>query len=273
MARRARVEVAVAAGVDPESHLRRPGHRLRQDRRAQPVPARPPAARSPSGPGRPVLVGVSRKRFLASLLGDAARDRTVASVTAGLAALDGGAWGLRVHDVRPHAGRAAGARRDRGGPMREVEIRLDGLAVFGRHGVLPAERELGQRFCARSRARAVVATAPATPTTWPTPCTTARWPSARWRCRARRALRPAGAAGRRHRGRRSWRRSRCERVHRARAQALGARAGGARRRVGRRHAHRGTDGRARRRRPRREPRRRRCDAARRRGGDRRPERA
>ncbi len=30
--------------------------------------------------------------------------------------------------------------------MREVEIRIDGLAVFARHGVLPAERELGQRF-------------------------------------------------------------------------------------------------------------------------------
>lgn len=30
--------------------------------------------------------------------------------------------------------------------MREVEIRVDGLAFFGRHGVLPAERELGQRF-------------------------------------------------------------------------------------------------------------------------------
>ena len=30
--------------------------------------------------------------------------------------------------------------------MREVEIRLDGLAFYGRHGVLAAERELGQRF-------------------------------------------------------------------------------------------------------------------------------
>ena len=30
--------------------------------------------------------------------------------------------------------------------MREVEIRVDGLAVFAHHGVLPAERELGQRF-------------------------------------------------------------------------------------------------------------------------------
>jgi dihydroneopterin aldolase len=30
--------------------------------------------------------------------------------------------------------------------VREVEIRLDGLAVFARHGALAAERELGQRF-------------------------------------------------------------------------------------------------------------------------------
>jgi dihydroneopterin aldolase len=30
--------------------------------------------------------------------------------------------------------------------VREVEIRIDGLAVFARHGVLAAERALGQRF-------------------------------------------------------------------------------------------------------------------------------
>ncbi len=53
--------------------------------------------------GCPVLVGVSRKRFLGTLLGDAERDRTVASVAAGLAAVERGAWMLRVHDVAPHA--------------------------------------------------------------------------------------------------------------------------------------------------------------------------
>ncbi len=50
----------------------------------------------------PVLVGVSRKRFLGDLLGDRDRDRAQASVAAGLVAVEHGAWGLRVHDVAPH---------------------------------------------------------------------------------------------------------------------------------------------------------------------------
>jgi dihydropteroate synthase len=53
--------------------------------------------------GCPVLVGVSRKRFLGALLNDPERDRTTASVAAGLLALEHGAWALRVHDVGPHA--------------------------------------------------------------------------------------------------------------------------------------------------------------------------
>jgi dihydropteroate synthase len=97
-----RVDVAVAAGIDPGRVCDDPGigfgktvaHNLS-------LLAHPP--RVAERTGRPVLVGVSRKRFIASLLGDPARDRTVASVTAGIAALDAGAWGLRVHDVRPHA--------------------------------------------------------------------------------------------------------------------------------------------------------------------------
>ena len=35
--------------------------------------------------------------------------------------------------------------------MREVEIRIDGLAFYGHHGVLAAEHELGQRFASTSR--------------------------------------------------------------------------------------------------------------------------
>ncbi|MGA0122082.1 MAG: dihydropteroate synthase [Gaiellales bacterium] len=53
--------------------------------------------------GRPVLVGLSRKRFLGELVGDPAGDRTAASVAGGIAAVGRGAWMLRVHDVRPHA--------------------------------------------------------------------------------------------------------------------------------------------------------------------------
>jgi dihydropteroate synthase len=52
--------------------------------------------------GRPLLVGVSRKRFLGRLLGDP--DATVGSVSAsvdvGVAAVAKGAMMLRVHDVR-----------------------------------------------------------------------------------------------------------------------------------------------------------------------------
>lgn len=59
--------------------------------------------------GRPVLVGASRKRFLGSLLAGpdgvpvepAHRDGASAAVTALAAAA--GAWGVRVHDVRPSA--------------------------------------------------------------------------------------------------------------------------------------------------------------------------
>jgi dihydropteroate synthase len=52
--------------------------------------------------GVPVVVGASRKGFLGAILGDPSADRTVATVTAGLAAVDAGAWMLRVHDVEPH---------------------------------------------------------------------------------------------------------------------------------------------------------------------------
>lgn len=59
--------------------------------------------------GRPVLVGTSRKSFLGALLAGADRvarpveDREAATqATTALAAWDG-AWGVRVHDVRPAA--------------------------------------------------------------------------------------------------------------------------------------------------------------------------
>jgi dihydropteroate synthase len=52
--------------------------------------------------GVPVVVGVSRKSFLGRILGDLERDRTTATVAAGLAAVERGAWMLRVHDVGVH---------------------------------------------------------------------------------------------------------------------------------------------------------------------------
>jgi dihydropteroate synthase len=54
--------------------------------------------------GRPLLIGFSRKRSLARILGDATGTvgTTNASVGVAVAAYDRGAAILRVHDVRPH---------------------------------------------------------------------------------------------------------------------------------------------------------------------------
>jgi dihydropteroate synthase len=54
--------------------------------------------------GRPVLVGLSRKRALGRLLGagEAETSSTAASVAAALAAFERGASLFRVHDVREH---------------------------------------------------------------------------------------------------------------------------------------------------------------------------
>ncbi len=50
--------------------------------------------------GRPVVVGVSRKRMFDGLLGRAVDERLAGSLSAGLAAVTRGAAVLRVHDVR-----------------------------------------------------------------------------------------------------------------------------------------------------------------------------
>ena len=100
----ARVQAALAAGVDPDLLVLDPGlgfakagvHNWELLAGLDALMAL----------GHPVLVGASRKRFLGSLLaGDdgtppdpPARDRATAAVTALVAAA--GAWGVRVHDVR-----------------------------------------------------------------------------------------------------------------------------------------------------------------------------
>jgi dihydropteroate synthase len=99
----ARVDAAVAAGVEPARLVLDPGlgfaktaeHNWALLRRLDAL----------AGLGFPVLVGASRKRFLGSLLADekgelrptAGRDFATAAVSA-LAARSG-AWGVRVHDV------------------------------------------------------------------------------------------------------------------------------------------------------------------------------
>ena len=101
--------------------------------------------------GYPILIGVSRKRFLGGLL--AASDGTPRTVgerdtaSAVLAAhiLQRGAWGVRVHDVQAtiDAYLALGAVN----PDPALDsIELVGLREFGRHGVLEHERIQGQYF-------------------------------------------------------------------------------------------------------------------------------
>jgi dihydropteroate synthase len=50
--------------------------------------------------GPPVVIGVSRKRFLGAIIGDADRARAVATAAANVEAVRRGAWMVRVHDVR-----------------------------------------------------------------------------------------------------------------------------------------------------------------------------
>jgi dihydropteroate synthase len=65
----------------------------------------------------PLLLGVSRKRFLGALTGrDAAGDRVAASVAAALYCYRGGAHLLRVHDVRATADALAVERALEGAP-------------------------------------------------------------------------------------------------------------------------------------------------------------
>ncbi len=98
---RERVETLVAAGIDPTRIAVDPGigfGKTVEHNVALLAATRELGERT----GCPVLVGVSRKRFLGALLGDPERDRTIATVAAGMAAVERGAWMLRVHDVAPH---------------------------------------------------------------------------------------------------------------------------------------------------------------------------
>jgi len=101
---RARLDDAVAAGVDPACVILDPG--LGFAKSAEHNWALLRHLDALLALGRPVLVGASRKRFLGALLADLAtgeprpmarRDDASAAVSA-LAALSG-VWGVRVHDV------------------------------------------------------------------------------------------------------------------------------------------------------------------------------
>jgi len=113
---RERVEALVAEGIAPERICVDPGIGFGKtsDHNFALLAATSTIA---TATGCPVLVGVSRKRFLGDLVGDPQRDRTFASVAAGLAAVERGAWVLRVHDVLAHADALKVLRAVRAGGM------------------------------------------------------------------------------------------------------------------------------------------------------------
>ena len=103
---RERIDGVVAAGVAPEHIVVDPG--LGFAKRPEHNWALLARLGDLMTLGRPVLVGSSRKSFLGALLADAdgprptdGRDDATAALTV-VAAL-AGAWGVRVHDVRPNA--------------------------------------------------------------------------------------------------------------------------------------------------------------------------
>lgn len=99
----AAVDAAVAAGVDPSRLILDPG--LGFAKTAEHNWSLLGALPRLTALGFPVLIGASRKRFLGSLLADEsgdrpARGRDLATAVVSALAARGGAWGVRVHDVR-----------------------------------------------------------------------------------------------------------------------------------------------------------------------------
>jgi dihydropteroate synthase len=109
--------------------------------------------------GFPLLLAVSRKAFLGRLLGSAEQpvppgDRDAASVALTALFAARGVWGVRVHDVRPHADAARTAVRLAAQPRAAeptVTIALSGVRARGFHGVLAEERRRGQEFVVDAR--------------------------------------------------------------------------------------------------------------------------
>ncbi len=100
----AQVDGAIRAGVAPEKLVIDPG--LGFAKTAEHNWLLCARLRDLIALGYPVLVGASRKSYLGSLLADpdgAARpvaEREAATIAATVLAIDAGAWGVRVHDVR-----------------------------------------------------------------------------------------------------------------------------------------------------------------------------
>jgi dihydropteroate synthase len=99
----AQVDLAVAAGVDSSRLILDPGLGFAKsaEHNWELLGALPELV----GNGLPILIGASRKRFLGALLADAAGPRPpdgreTATATISALAVQHGAWGVRVHDVR-----------------------------------------------------------------------------------------------------------------------------------------------------------------------------
>ncbi|GGN83607.1 dihydropteroate synthase [Nocardia rhizosphaerihabitans] len=99
----AQVDLAVAAGVDPDRLILDPGLGFAKnaEHNWELLGALPELVAG----GLPILIGASRKRFLGALLADESgprppdgRETATAAVSA--IAASQGAWGVRVHDVR-----------------------------------------------------------------------------------------------------------------------------------------------------------------------------
>lgn len=102
--------------------------------------------------GLPILVGTSRKRFLGDVLpeGADATERDAATAATSMLAAQLGAHAVRVHDVASTVAairvqhlveEAADDHVDN-----DVAIRIEGVRAYGFHGVLAAERAVGQDF-------------------------------------------------------------------------------------------------------------------------------
>ena len=145
---RARVDAAVAGGVDRVGAGHRPRARLRQDRRAQ-LGAAARAAELRRARACRCWSASSRKSFLGTLLADAdgkprpvdEREDATTALTA-YCALQGGVGGAGARGAAVGRRRAARSRRC----SMADRIALTGLRVRGHHGVFDFERRDGQDF-------------------------------------------------------------------------------------------------------------------------------
>lgn len=105
--------------------------------------------------GYPVMIGASRKRMVAEVIGRPSQpaERDLATAVVSALAAQAGVWGVRVHDVEATrqafaVERAFASARSAAvsHAARGDRINVTGLEVFAHHGVYEHERSEGQRF-------------------------------------------------------------------------------------------------------------------------------